>query len=69
MHATNISNTYIEVYLLYENVSPRALEHSKLCLHLLNSTIVGVSLCIALQDVREEGYEDAHHMYQQLAHI
>lgn len=60
----NVSNTYMEVYLLYENIiafkNLRAC--SKLWLWFLNSATVGTSLHIVLQEVREERYEDAQNM-------
>lgn len=57
----------MEVCLLYENlIAFKSLRTSnKLWLHLLNATTVGTSLRKALQDMKEEGYVQAHNMYQQ----
>lgn len=57
---TNVSNTYMKMYLLCENVIgfKSLIAHNKFWLHLLNSTIVGAILRITLQNVKGEGYED-----------
>ena len=58
----------MDMCLLYENLHyVKSLKAwNKLWLRLLSSATIGESLLIALQNVRDEGDEDAHNMCQQL---